>query len=94
MQRLADFKRALTIGSKWVAKHYGRSGIATELGVRTVKIKQQNEVCFETIEGKTSWLGFPKAGDYENNNGIAEIYWPECLGSPRRLLITYQKIES
>lgn len=91
MKTLADFKRALTIGSKWQALH--ASG--QDLGVREVAKVQSSSVAFKR-EGKEdfSWLEFPKATEFQiNERGEAEIYWPACevYEKPRRLILTYRK---
>lgn len=92
MKTLTDFKRALTLGSIWNCTHVS-SG--KSLGDRTVVKVQSNAVTFENIDGVTSSLYFPKASEYEFNNGKAEIYYPACIADdkPRRLILTYTKLE-
>lgn len=91
MKTLADFKRALTVGSKWHALH--ASG--QDLGVREVAKVQSCSVAFKR-EGKEefSWLSFPKSTEFQiNERGEAEIYWPACevYEKPRRLVLTYRQ---
>ena len=64
---LADFKRALTVGSVWEATYLGE-GIREVLGIRPVVIKQSNSVAFKTPNG-ASWLEFGKAKNYSFNSG-------------------------
>lgn len=98
MKTLADFKRALTIGSKWEATH--ASGI--NLGVGIVEIINTTGVAFKR-EGKEnpSWLNFPKASEFKINDlGECEIYWPatytyqgvERVEIPKKLVLTYRKL--
>ena len=75
---LAQFKRALTIGSVWQAYHYDSHGNKSPLGERPVSIKQSNAIAFRTNEGKDSWMHFDKAENYEFKDDKVFIYWPEC----------------
>ena len=91
MKTLADFKRALTLGSKWHAIH--ASG--HDMGIRTVAKVQSNSVAFKT-EGKEalSWLDFPKSNLFKTNEkNEALIYWPPLnQGEENRHILTYKKI--
>ncbi len=85
MKTLADFKRALTPGSKWETFHvlYNSS-----MGVREVATIRSNSVGFRNeLTGKISWLDFPKASQFKINNGMAEIYTLEG-----NLLLTYKAV--
>lgn len=92
MKTLADFKRALTLGSKWECTH-AQSG---SLGIREVALVKSNCVGFHTDKGSISYLYFPKSSEFEiNSKGEAEIYWapnPE-RNEPRTLVLTYLKVE-
>jgi hypothetical protein len=94
MKRLADFKRALTLGSKWKATIYDRRDEAFELGTREVRVIRQNSVGFDNGKGGISYLNLPKAKDYEYEKGIVKIFYPECkiYDLPRSLILTYEKI--
>lgn len=92
MKTLSDFKRALTMGSKWKCVH-AQTGL---LGIREVGKVQTKSVAFLTEKGTLSYLDFPKASEFEINSfGEAEIYYPENeqWGEPRRLVLTYSKVE-
>ena len=102
MKTLTDFKRALVLGSIWncIDCRNGRS-----MGDRTVSVVQKNAVAFLTVNGTNSWLRFPKASDYEFNNGYAEIYQPANTfysspselvlkyNTPRLLILKYKEVE-
>jgi hypothetical protein len=60
MYSLAQFKRDLTIGSKW---HCYNHWFNTDMGIRPVSIKQRNAVAFKTGSGN-SWHHFEKASNY------------------------------
>jgi len=95
MKTLADFKRAMQIGSQWYRKHVHEN----DWTERTVTKVGSGYVSVATNEGKEVRLDFPKASEFEvNANGEAEIYWPavystydNSLQSPRRLVLTYRK---
>lgn len=58
MKTLADFKRALTIGSKWDTFYRNQ-----HLGVGEVVTRKSDGVCFERYvngEKKHSWFYYPK----------------------------------
>lgn len=85
MKTLSDFKKELTIGSKWQAFYIPT---ATSLGVGEVVTVQSNAVAFKR-EGKEnpSWLYFPKASDLKARDGFAEIYWRDG-----KHVLTYKKV--
>lgn len=86
MKTLADFKRALTIGSRWVTFHnrYNNS-----MGEREVVALKSNAVGFKNPQtGNISWLDFPKASNFRVNElGSAEIYCSQT----GTVLLTYTK---
>ena len=94
MRTLADFKRALTLGSKWLAVHNQSGNV---LGVRTVGKVQVNGVGFKS-EGKDnlSWLYFPKASEFETDGRQAFIFSPEVTefsySLPRLHILTYTEV--
>ena len=91
MKTLADFKRALTLGSKWHAMH--ASG--QDIGIRTVAKVQTESVAFKRDDREElSWVYFPKASLFSiSESGEALIYWPpRNEGEERRLILTYRKV--
>ena len=91
---LAQFKRALTIGSVWQAYHYDHKHNKSDLGARPVSIKQSNAVAFKTKEDKDSWMHFSKAECYEFKDDKVFIYWPRCEfgNTPRQLVLEYSRV--
>ena len=89
MKTLAAFKRELTIGSKWQAFYIPTT---TDLGIREVEIVQSNAVAFKKNDGKISWLQFPKASEYNFEDGWVQIYFPETYFKPKELVLIYKKI--
>lgn len=97
MKTLADFKRALSVGSKWHTKlmKYG-----TDIGVRPVSKVRSNGVSFRTVrpngEVCDSYLDFPKACNVKfREDGTVEI-WAEArpeLNEPAYCKLTYKKVE-
>jgi hypothetical protein len=91
VKTLADFKRALTVGSKWEGfNHYYQSSF----GVREVSKVQSNSFAFKTINSKgeetNSWSDFPKAKDIKfKEDGTVEIYTQWCDGY--RLMLSYKE---
>lgn len=61
MRTLADVKRKMTLGSKWECVQLFEGG--QDLGVREIGIVQGNAVAFLKLDGKLSWLWWPKAKD-------------------------------
>ncbi len=100
MKTIADFKRALTLGSKWQATWHSPDGAyTTDLGTRKVGVVKSNRFGFERIgengEIILSWCEFPKAANFAvNDKGQVEIYHPasEAYNLPRRLALTYTKL--
>lgn len=63
LNSIADFKKALTVGSKWKFRAHYTDG---KDHIRTVTIKQTNAVAFTGIKdpSKSSWLNpFPKKNE-------------------------------
>jgi hypothetical protein len=92
MKTLADFKRALVIGSEWEAfNHYYQSS----LGIRAVGKVQSNCFAFITYrngESNLSYCDFPLSKDIKfREDGTVEIYKEWCDGY--RLMMTYKKVE-
>lgn len=89
MKTLADFKRALKVGTKWEGfNHYYQSSF----GVRELSKVQSNSFAFKTVEGKDSWIDFPKSKDIKfKDDGTVEIYKEWCDGY--RLMISYKQVE-
>jgi len=85
MKTLADFKRALTVGSKWELRNHLWDG--TPLAIRTVERLQAKEVAFRVKDGLT-WLTFPKAKQVKIRDGVVEIY--STIGT---LLLSYKAVE-
>lgn len=91
MKTLADFKREMQVGTKWMRKYAQES----EYVLKIVGASYSTQVYLEDEKGKGTWLDFPKATEFEiNSQGEAEIYWPahEAHGIPRRLVLTYRKV--
>ncbi len=90
MKTLADFKRALTIGSKWYGIHVSERH---ELGIREVVIVQNNCVAFSTEKGP-SYLYFPKATEFAvDDDGYACIFYRASVAYARQLVLKYRKVE-
>ncbi len=94
MKTLADFKRALQIGTKWHATYVPNN---RDMGIRTVCLVQGGSVGFlredSTAPEDLSYLDFPKAQDFAvNANGEVEIYQRYCESSERVLLLKYKQI--
>lgn len=73
MKTLADFKRAMKVGSYWTGfNHLYKSS----LGLREVSKVQSNAFAFLIPEsGQNSWCDFPKAKDIEfGEDGSVNIY--------------------
>lgn len=86
MKTLADFKRALTLGSKWET-YYHRSFAHMGVG-EVVKVKSNGVAFLREGKKEPSWLYFPKASCFKvNASGNAQIYTQE-----NELLLTYTKI--
>jgi len=100
MRNLADFKRALTLGSRWdtimhTGKFIGRDEnnkphyIPTILEDRPVSIVQSNSVAFKTTRTDgtevDSWLQWPKAKDCVFNDNEINVYQDGVL------ILTYKK---
>lgn len=89
MQTLADFKRALTPGSKWRGTyHLGIKGHTPEgvqiwgdsdMGIRTVTRVTPSMALVDPGNGQESRLVFGAASDWEFNGDSATNYevWPD-----------------
>ena len=95
MKTLADFKRAMQVGTVLKRKHVNEAGES----LRTVSRVKSNGIWLLAENGKEAFLGFPKASEFEiNGDGEAEIYWPptytyegvDRVEIPRRLVLTYK----
>jgi hypothetical protein len=100
MKTLADFKRAMKIGTKWKAScHLGHTAY---LGVRECKHVDSVKFGFLVTEGISaghiSFCDWPKASNFAvNDKGQVEIYCTSTynVGSEqiteRKLVLTYEK---
>lgn len=95
MKTLADFKRAMVVGSTWYRKHVSEDNYQK----RTVSKTCSNGVWLMSDEGKEVRLDFPKSTEFEiNESGEAEIYYEptytyqgvDRVEIPRRLVLTYK----
>lgn len=88
MTTLADFKRAMKLGSVWKGFNHM---LEREFSTRIVSIVQTNRFAFETQnprgERVNSWCDFPKAKDLKFDGRIAQIYgqW----NGEYRLILSY-----
>lgn len=85
MKTLADFKRALTIGSKWQAYHVLNQ---CDLGVREVVAVNTVGVTFAFGDNNLTYLDFPKSNEIKFVGDEVHIYW---LGGANHVL-TYKKV--
>lgn len=102
IQNLSQFKKALTLGSKWHCVYHlafdhrepdGKVVYKDEdKGIREVKVVQSNAVAFE-VPGKTepSWLWFGKASEwkFENNQAIFFTFDTSAQQWPAAKTLTY-----
>ena len=72
VKNLSQFKKALTIGSKWKCTYFFGTTVK-EIGTREVSIKQTNAVAFKTETGD-SWLQFNSAKYYRFENGKIQVF--------------------
>ncbi len=93
MKTLADFKRALQIGTKWEGYNcYNQQS----LGIREVSIRRSERFAFRIInsagEVRDSWCDFPKAKDIKfREDGTVEIW--QMWSNEYQLLLTYKQIK-
>lgn len=93
MKTLADFKRALTIGSRWQLVHaYGKNSMRTVAKVRS------KDIGFKLDEKDViSWLDFPKSSELKFNGEWVE-FWPSwwnrdfCNFVPNKPFMKYRQI--
>jgi len=83
MKNLAEFKRELTVGSKWKAYNHL---FKTNMGTREVGKIQSNAVAFKTDDG-LSWHYFDKASLYKFNSNTVNIFWEN-----KEIILTYVKV--
>ena len=89
MKTLSDFKRALTLGTKWKNAWYDIDGNMVERPIAEVVQIKTTGVKFKRIqEGVAceSWFYFPKASDFAIDNDIAKIYRKDSMN----LILKYQ----
>ena len=99
MKTLAEFKRSLTIGSKWHCYHELHH---CTYGEREVVFKDTVKVGFKIYDGllkdsdRVSYLYFPKADLVEFKDNEIRIFWPasEAYEKLRRHVLTYKKVEA
>lgn len=91
MITLADFKRAMSVGSRWIRKH-----VNEEMSVEVEVIRASSTHAWVRYpDGKEARLDFPKASEFEVSEDMeALLYWPEskAYDMPRRLILTYKKV--
>jgi len=99
MKTLSDFKRAMQLGSEWLRKHVNEIDFFSRT---VIKVCKDHVYLKDSISGKEARLDFPKASEFKiNENGEAEIYWPESYTYegiekviiPKKLVLTYRKAE-
>lgn len=87
MKTLADFKRALTVGSMWRVTWLDGS-----TSTRPVHKVQSNGVYFALPDGRNSFLDFPKAFDFAiNEHGQALIYG-RTGKEERQVILKYERV--
>lgn len=75
MKNLSQFKKALTVGSRWKLE---AEWLGEQPEERIVEVVQTNAVAFRRPNGKLSWLYFDKAADWEFKDGSAFFWKPNC----------------
>ena len=87
MRTLADFKKAMQLGTSWHAyNHLSKC----DMGVRVVSKAQSNRFAFRTTRNTDSWCEFPKANDIEFVDvNTVNIY--ERNAETKNLMLTYTK---
>jgi len=72
MKTIADFKRAVTVGSKWHTTHnFVTNGInepIKDMGVREVGKVQSNCFAFRTLSGELSYCDWPTKKEFSVEN--------------------------
>lgn len=95
MKTLADFKRALVVGSRWHCFHELHS---SNYGDREVVFRDSVKVGFKATEGvligKISYLYFPKANLVEFHGDEVRIFYPAdaMYDLPIRHVLTYSLV--
>lgn len=107
MKNLADFKRALIIGTKVQTTFHldfkGRNEDGTPIygdkdrGIRPVSIVQSNSVAFEQVltDGKKQdqWLQWPKASDCEFTGDNTVVIYETSREGKKVKVLTYKIVE-
>ena len=83
---LAALKRFLQVGQKWKCSMYENGSLLVwDAGEREIAIKDTVKIGFKMSDGRTSYLGYPKASDLRlvhKENGFSSngfhIMIPEC----------------
>jgi hypothetical protein len=83
IKSIADFKRAMVVGSVWEALHEYINNNPTppkNLGIRRVGHVQSNRFAFETVNGELSWCSWPKKSQFstEDNGNTVVITTDFC----------------
>ena len=86
MKTIADFKRAVTLGSKW---HVYNHIYGADMGIRTVGKVQSNRFAFNTDRGTLCYCDFPTRDCVRFTDSGVEIYWPDG-----RHVLTYKAVQS
>jgi hypothetical protein len=93
MKTLADFKRALTVGSKW---HTFNHLYQADMGIREVSKTQSNCVYFKTTrpDGSIcdSRIDFPSADNVEFADDDKVNIYTFNPHDGRRLILTYTRL--
>ena len=83
IKTIADFKRAMTIGTKWEATHKYTNNNPTEpksLGIRECGLNNTVDFGFLTDRGTTSYCKWPKKSEFstEDNGNVVVITTDFC----------------
>ena len=83
IKSIADFKRAMRIGTRWEALHEYINNNPTppkNLGIREVGKVQSNSFAFKTESGALSWCDWPKKSEFstEDNGNTVVITTDFC----------------
>ena len=76
IKTIADFKRAMIVGTRWQASHRYIDGNPTppkDLGIREVGKVQSNSFAFKTGRDRLSWCNWPKKAEFstaDNGNTV------------------------
>ena len=83
IKTIADFKRAMLLGTTWEATHEYTNNNPTppkSLGVREVGLVRATSFGFKTDRGTISYCGWPKKSEFstEDNGNVAVITTDFC----------------